>query len=61
MGNQKTEIEGETIQWQKWKWQKRQTMIYKTLQRKLKIEQDESTKHRNLTPVPRKGRQFLFF
>jgi hypothetical protein len=34
-GNQKPYIEGQTIQWSK---QKAQTMIYKTLHRKLKIE-----------------------
>ena len=38
MGNQKPEVEEETIQWLK-----RQTTIYTTLQIKLKIEQDEST------------------
>jgi hypothetical protein len=38
-GNLKKQIGRQTIQWQK---EKRQTMIYKTLHRKLKIEQRES-------------------
>jgi len=44
MGNQKLPIEeGQTIQWQK---EKEQTMIYKTLHRKLKMEQDKP--HENI-------------
>ena len=38
--------EGHPIQWQEEKGQKWQTMIYKTLHRKLKIEQHEPTKNR---------------
>ena len=40
-GNQNSYIEGQTIQWPKEKGTKGQTMIYKTLSRKLKIEQHE--------------------
>jgi hypothetical protein len=38
------------------KWQ---TTIYKTLHRKLKVEQHGPTKNRGLTPVLSKGKQFL--
>jgi hypothetical protein len=38
---------------------KRQATIYKTLHRKLKMEQHEPTKNRGLTSVLPKGKQFL--
>jgi hypothetical protein len=38
---------------------KGQTTIYKTVHRKLKMEQHEPTKNRGLTPVLPKGKQFL--
>jgi hypothetical protein len=38
---------------------KGQTTIYKTLHKKLKMEQHEPTKNRGLTPVLLKGKQFL--
>jgi hypothetical protein len=38
---------------------KGQTTIYKTLHRKLKMEQHEPTKNRGITPVLPKDKQFL--
>jgi len=39
--------------------EKRQTMIYKTLHRKLKIEQHEPSKSRGWAQVHWKGHQYL--
>jgi len=55
-GGQKPDIEEQTIQWPREKREKGQTMIYKTLHRKLKIEQyGPHQKPR----VPLNGKPFL--
>ena len=43
-------VEGETIKWQKEKRTKGQTTIYKTLRRKLKIEQHEPQEKPGVNP-----------
>jgi hypothetical protein len=48
--------EGQTAQWPK---EKGQTTIYKTLQRKLKIEQHERAKHRRELMYYEMIKQFL--
>ena len=54
--SRKSKRDRQTTQWPK---EKGQNIIYKTLSRKLEIEQHEQTKNRGRTRIPRKGEQFL--
>ena len=57
--NQNPYIEEQTTQWPKEKSAKGKTTIYKTLHRKLKIEQHKPFKNWGWSRVLRKGNQFL--